>query len=203
VSAVAEAELEKLAGEIVAQGGKLEQRADGTPVISIPVGKPPLDATDVLYARALALVAEHSKASVSWLQRQLGLGYNSAAQLIERMEREGVVTAPDHVGRRSLIVEGQEPPPAPEVQLSMPVELPTAHRAVDDRLRLLIERVERLDEERKGISDDIRDVYAEARAVGYDTKIMRQIVRLRKMNPDDRKEMDMLLDTYRAALGLG
>jgi len=73
----------------------------------------------------------------------------------------------------------------------------------DDRLRLLIERVERLEEEKKGISDDVKDVYAEARAVGYDTKIMRQIVRLRKMNPDDRKEMDMLLDTYRAALGLG
>jgi uncharacterized protein (UPF0335 family) len=73
----------------------------------------------------------------------------------------------------------------------------------DDRLRLLIERVERLEEEKKGISDDIRDVYAEAKAVGYDVKIMRQIVRLRKMTPDDRAEMDMLLDTYKAALGLG
>jgi uncharacterized protein (UPF0335 family) len=72
----------------------------------------------------------------------------------------------------------------------------------DDRLRLLIERVERLEEEKKGISDDIRDVYSEAKAVGYDVKIMRQIVRLRKLKPDDRKEMDMLLDTYKAALGL-
>ena len=59
----------------------------------------------------------------------------------------------------------------------------------DDRLRLLIERVERLEEEKKGIADDIRDVYAEAKAVGYDAKIMRQIVRLRKMKPDDRAEM--------------
>ena len=58
--------------------------------------------------------------------------------------------------------------------------------ATDDRLRLLIERVERLEEEKKGIADDIRDVYAEAKAVGYDAKIMRQIVRLRKMKPDDR-----------------
>ena len=73
----------------------------------------------------------------------------------------------------------------------------------DDRLRLLIERVERQDEEKKGISDDIKDVYLEAKAVGYDVKIMRQIVRLRKMKPDDRAEMDMLLDTYKAALGLG
>lgn len=74
--------------------------------------------------------------------------------------------------------------------------------ASDDRLRLLIERVERLEEERKGLSDDIKDVYGEAKAVGYDTKIMRQIVRLRKMKPDDRREMDLILDTYKAAMGL-
>ena len=73
----------------------------------------------------------------------------------------------------------------------------------DDRLRLLIERVERLEEEKKGIADDIRDVYAEAKAVGNDAKIMRQIVRLRKMKPDDRAEMEANLDTYKAALGLG
>ena len=75
--------------------------------------------------------------------------------------------------------------------------------ATDDRLRLLIERVERLEEEKRGIADDIKDVYAEAKAVGYDSKIMRQIVRLRKMKPDDRSEMEMLLDTYKSALGLG
>ena len=75
--------------------------------------------------------------------------------------------------------------------------------ASDDRLRLLIERVERLEEEKKGIGDDIKDVYAEAKAVGYDAKIMRQIVRLRKMKPDDRAEMEANLDLYKAALGLG
>ena len=75
--------------------------------------------------------------------------------------------------------------------------------ATDDRLRLLIERIERLEEEKKGIADDMKDVYAEAKAVGYDVKIIRQIVRLRKMKPDDRAEMEALLDTYKAALGLG
>ena len=75
--------------------------------------------------------------------------------------------------------------------------------ATDDRLRLLIERVERLEEEKKGIGDDIKDVYLEAKAVGYDVKIMRQIVRLRNMPPDDRKEMEAILDLYKAALGLG
>ncbi len=75
--------------------------------------------------------------------------------------------------------------------------------ATDDRLRLLIERIERLEEEKKGIADDIRDVYAEAKAVGYDTKIMRQVIRLRKMDGNDRREMEMVLETYKAALGLG
>ncbi|MEL7706464.1 DUF2312 domain-containing protein [Citromicrobium bathyomarinum] len=75
--------------------------------------------------------------------------------------------------------------------------------ATDDRLRLLIERIERLEEEKKGIADDIRDVYAEAKAVGYDPKIMRQIVRLRKMKPDDRSEQEIILDTYKVALGIG
>jgi uncharacterized protein (UPF0335 family) len=75
--------------------------------------------------------------------------------------------------------------------------------ATDDRLRLLIERIERLEEEKKGIADDIRDVYAEAKAVGYDAKIMRQVVRLRKMKPDDRAEMESILEVYKNALGLG
>lgn len=75
--------------------------------------------------------------------------------------------------------------------------------ASDDRLRLLIERIERLEEEKKGIADDIRDLYMEAKAVGYDPKIMRQIVKLRKMKPDDRSEQDMILDTYKTALGMG
>jgi len=80
---------------------------------------------------------------------------------------------------------------------------PGHNSATDDRLRLLIERIERLEEEKKGIAADIRDVYAELKAVGYDAKIARQIIRLRKMKPDDRAEMEMLLDTYKAALGLG
>lgn len=74
--------------------------------------------------------------------------------------------------------------------------------ATDDRLRLLIERVERLNEEKKGISDDIRDVFSEAKAVGYDTKMMREIIKLRKMKPDDRAEMEAILETYKCALGL-
>src|SRR3954463_11693554 len=71
-----------------------------------------------------------------------------------------------------------------------------------DQLRLFIERIERLEEEKKGIADDIRDVYSEAKANGYDSKIMRMIVRLRKMETHTRQAQDALLETYRQALGL-
>jgi uncharacterized protein (UPF0335 family) len=76
------------------------------------------------------------------------------------------------------------------------------HNSADDRLRLLIERIERLEEEKQGIADDVKDVYLQAKAVGYDPKIMREIVKLRKMKPDDRAEREMILDTYKKALGL-
>ena len=82
-------------------------------------------------------------------------------------------------------------------------ETSMAAATTDDRLRLLIERVERLNEEAKGIADDKREVFAEAKAVGYDTKTMREIIKLRAMRPDDRHEMEAILETYKIALGLG
>ena len=78
----------------------------------------------------------------------------------------------------------------------------TAHSFAKDQLKAIISRIEKLEEEKKTISDDIRDVYAEAKGNGYDGKIMRQIVRLRKMEAHDRAEMEALLDTYKAALGI-
>jgi uncharacterized protein (UPF0335 family) len=71
-----------------------------------------------------------------------------------------------------------------------------------DQLRLFIERIERLEEEKRGMMDDIKDVYLEAKSQGYDTKIMRQVIRLRRMEKDARDEADALLESYRAALGL-
>lgn len=70
------------------------------------------------------------------------------------------------------------------------------------QLRLFIERVERLEEEKKGITDDIKDVYLEMKSQGYDTKTVRQIVRLWKMEKNARDEADALLEMYRSALGL-
>jgi uncharacterized protein (UPF0335 family) len=74
--------------------------------------------------------------------------------------------------------------------------------ASDDRLRLLIERIERLEEEKKGISDDIKDCYLEGKSAGYDARIMKQVVAIRKMKPDDRREMESILDVYKSALGI-
>lgn len=71
-----------------------------------------------------------------------------------------------------------------------------------DELRLLIERIERLEEEKKGTADDIRDVYAEAKARGYDPKTMRTIIRLRKMENHVRQEAEAMVETYMQALGM-
>jgi uncharacterized protein (UPF0335 family) len=71
-----------------------------------------------------------------------------------------------------------------------------------DQLRLFIERIERLEEEKKGIGDDIRDVYAEAKSNGYDTPTMRMMVRIRKMEAHTRQEKAALAETYANALGL-
>ncbi len=71
-----------------------------------------------------------------------------------------------------------------------------------DRLRSLVERIERLEEEKKTLGDDIKEVYAEAKGAGFDTKIMRQVIRLRKMESDDRQEQETLLDLYKQALGM-
>jgi len=71
-----------------------------------------------------------------------------------------------------------------------------------EQLRSLIERIERLEEERAGIGGDIRDVYAEAKGAGFDVKVMRRLIRLRKMDKADRDAEEALLDLYRAAIGL-
>jgi uncharacterized protein (UPF0335 family) len=71
-----------------------------------------------------------------------------------------------------------------------------------EQLKSFIERIERLEEEKKALSDDIREVFAEAKGNGFDTKIMRQIIRLRKMDASDRAEQEELLDLYKNAIGM-
>ena len=78
----------------------------------------------------------------------------------------------------------------------------SATRFAKDQLKAFIERVERLEEEKKALSDDIRDVYAEAKGNGFDVKALRTIVRLRKLEATEREEQQAILDTYMHALGM-
>ena len=77
-----------------------------------------------------------------------------------------------------------------------------AHRFAKDQLKAFIERVERLEEEKKALSDDIRDVYAEAKGNGFDVKALRTVVKMRKQDIDERKEQEAILETYLHALGM-
>lgn len=77
-----------------------------------------------------------------------------------------------------------------------------AHRFAKDQLKAIIERVERLEEEKKAISDDIRDVFAEAKVNGFDVKALRAIVKMRKQDVSERKEQEAILETYMHALGM-
>src|SRR5437763_16725335 len=71
-----------------------------------------------------------------------------------------------------------------------------------DRLRSLVERIERLEEERKALGNDIKDIFAEAKSAGFDVKVLRQLIRLRKQEPAEIEEQESLLDVYRRALGM-
>ncbi len=96
----------------------------------------------------------------------------------------------------------------PEDDPNEPVMEPVAEKDAEvggiavDRLRSLVERVERLEEEKKDLQSDIRDIFAEAKSAGFDVKIMRLIIKLRKMNVADRDEQEVLVETYKRALGM-
>ena len=80
--------------------------------------------------------------------------------------------------------------------------MPDVGGIAGERLKSLIERVERLEEEKRALAEDIKEVYAEAKGVGFDVKIMRQIVKIRKMDQDELDEQETLLDVYKRALGM-
>ena len=82
------------------------------------------------------------------------------------------------------------------------VEESRAHHFAKDQLKAFVERIERLEEEKKAIADDIRDVYAEAKGNGYDVKALREVVRLRKQDKNERAEQEAILETYMHALGM-
>lgn len=77
-----------------------------------------------------------------------------------------------------------------------------AHGVARDQLRAFIERIERLEEEKAAIADDVKDVYGEAKGMGFDTKILKKVIAIRKLDKDERMEQEAILDTYLAALGM-
>ncbi len=85
--------------------------------------------------------------------------------------------------------------------LSLPADAKVGGIAAD-RLRSLIDRIERLEEERKALGGDIKDIYVEAKSAGFDVKVIRQIIRIRRQEPAEVEEQETLLDVYRRALGM-
>jgi uncharacterized protein (UPF0335 family) len=80
--------------------------------------------------------------------------------------------------------------------------MPDVGGIAGERLKSFIERIERLEEEKRALAEDIKEVFAEAKGVGFDVKIMRQIIKIRKMDQDDVDEQEALLDVYKRALGM-
>ncbi len=91
---------------------------------------------------------------------------------------------------------------APATAAAVKEKEETAHRFAKDHLKAFVERIERLEEEKKAIADDIRDVYGEAKATGFDMKALRTVIRMRKQDVDERKEQEAILETYLHALGM-
>jgi uncharacterized protein (UPF0335 family) len=81
-----------------------------------------------------------------------------------------------------------------------PTEKPT--NVAGDRLRSIVDRIERLEEERKALGSDIKDIYSEAKSAGFDIKVLRQLIRIRKQEPAEIEEQETLLDVYRRAIGM-
>lgn len=181
---------------------------------------------DSLYNNAVFLVKREGKASTSFIQRHLQIGYNRAARIMEQMEKEGVVSNIDNLGKRAVIGfeqkedfnEGeimskaenleQKEQARVDAEKAQKPELPLEDNSTDiggvagKRLKSFLDRVERMEEEKKGIADDIKHIYAEAKAVGFDVKTMRKVLKLRKMETEKRREEEELMDLYCAAIGL-
>ncbi len=161
-----------------------------------------------LFKQAALIVATDRKASTSYIQRRLQIGYNSAATLMEALEVAGVVSPADHAGKRTALV----PPPEPPGEGSPPL-LNEAAADVDaagqkaltvtaqSRLRTIVERLERLEEDKQAVLADMKEVFAEAKGEGYDVKTLRKVIRIRKQDKAKRQEEEAILDLYLSALG--
>jgi uncharacterized protein (UPF0335 family) len=102
----------------------------------------------------------------------------------------------------SLPANAFESPEEVSMSTAAAVQEPPVARFAKDHLKAFVERIERLEEEKKAIADDIREVYGEAKANGFDTKALREILRLRRQDIDERREHEAIVETYMHALGM-
>lgn len=177
--------------------------------------------------KAAAFVIDTGKCSTSELQRHLAIGYNRAARIIEALECAGVVTPADHIGKRDVVVnkipEGiltvkvftpgnmkkahetmrraqGKPPMKPDPSFDQAAD--NTYRVAANELRQFIERIGRLDAEKKDLAEQHKEVMSEAKSRGYDTKILRKVIALRKREPDDIAEEEAVMEMYKEALGM-
>ena len=195
------------------------------------------DEADPLFSKAVMMVWKENNASTSFLQRSLGVGYNEASRLIERMQELSIVTAPDKMGIRKvrspedlrhaiqfrdLLTDAVGQDLATTVLKAILAEamiLPTpkaskrpaqtghnsapdSYSVTADELRQFIERFEQLESEKKDVATQQKELLAEAKGRGYDTKILRMIIALRRRKADDLAEEQAILELYKTALGM-
>ncbi|ETW13363.1 hypothetical protein ATO8_09126 [Roseivivax marinus] len=187
-----------------------------------------IEERDPLFHDAACAVIREGRCSTSWIQRTFAIGYNRAARIVEQLEDIGIVSAPDHVGKRT-VADATTIQTSIEVSKRVRSDLAKAHDSIKrskgaprmkhdpdfakqadhaygvaaDELRQFIERFERLAEEKQEIADQQKEVMAEAKGRGYDTKVLRKLIALRKREPDDVAEEEAILDMYKLALGMG
>jgi uncharacterized protein (UPF0335 family) len=186
--------------------------------------------------RKAAIIFSDGKVSTARLQREMSIGYNKAALIVENLQAAKVVSSPDHVGKRTLIdaealdrlANGEtmvaarlagRPAPAPEFikaadDMARKGRPPMAadpdfkkhnqdaYAVTADELRQFIERFEQMESEKKDIADQQKELMGEAKGRGYDTKVMRKVIAMRKRKPDELAEEEAVLDLYKTALGM-
>jgi len=144
------------------------------------------------YDRAVAAVRERQHVKAAELARDCNIAPSVAKAYLVRMEEDGVIAKANGEGRH--VVLGS----AADDGSDHPVVITAAAQG---RLKSFIERIERLEEDKAAIAGDLKDVYGEAKGEGFDTKVMRKVVALRKKNPQKLEEEEALLDLYLSAIG--
>lgn len=161
---------------------------------------------------AARLVIENQRASTTYLKREMNLGYNKASALIEQLEQFEVISTVDYKGMRKVLITSMptefyggvaDSKGVPMKETAEDREVADGvYRVAADELRSFVERYERLEAEKKDIADQQKEVMAEAKARGYDTKCIRKIVAVRKRDADDVAEEEAVMEMYKQALGM-